>query len=484
MEPSGAKASVSAFRRVFESSAWLIGSEVGVRILSFATIVYLSRVLTTTGMGVVEYGMAIFNFVRLVTAGGSDMVGMRQAARNKAGLGRLAGTIVLVAWTYFTPVFGLLAVAAWFMDFSLEMKQSILLFGLTAVVLPLGVRFAFVARERVAMVGIGALAGQLLFLALCFAFVQDSDDALRVAYAWLIAMTLRTAVQAAAFRRQFGPIRFRIRLSRLVVWLRSTLALGLASVARNAMQTVDVLLLGVLVVAGDVASYALALKLPQFLVTGVYYFHQATFPTLARLLPAANQGRMVAIQADIVRAALGAALPGLLCLTLISEPLIILLFTEKFSAAADLLPILLLRFPIVAVSGLMRNLVWIGRPDAAARVAVQGLVTALVAVAVLVPVLGARGAAYGMVLADVLVFALYTASARSWLEPSRWLDWPWLARLAAVMAAIGALSPTIADADPVVAIVAALATWTMATLLVNYPFVRRLQDELRARGRS
>lgn len=468
----------SDFRRAIENSLWFGASEAGGRLLSLLAILYLTRTLTLTGMGIVEFGLAIFTLTHVVSTGGVGILATRRAARSPYGLGRLAGTVRLVAWCHFLAILTVLAVGAWLLPRAPEMKQGMLLFGLAAGVVPLGPRFALLARERARAVAIATVAGQATFLGLCLLAVRTPANVLRVPLVLLAGMAVQSGVQLAGFVVAYGRVRLRLRAATLVSWLRATLPLGPGVMARNLMVGIDLLLLGVLVAPAEVARYGIALKIPLFLMTLAYLAQSAMFPTVVRALGAGERSRIVAIYTDTLRVAFGIALPGVVCLAAVAEPLMVLLFTDKFRASASLFGVLLWRFPLAAVSGLFRTLVWIERPAADARFAIQSLAVSILAILVLVTSLGTFGAAVGMLLGDATLLALYLRGARAHLEGVGLGDARTVARLALAGALAAAFAWRVRGAAPPVAIAGALVTWGAASLVANLPYARRLWHEL------
>ena len=63
------------YGRVVQSFAWLTAAELIGRAVSFLTVVHLSRVLMPAGMGIVDFGLAVFIVVQIATKGGAEILG-------------------------------------------------------------------------------------------------------------------------------------------------------------------------------------------------------------------------------------------------------------------------------------------------------------------------------------------------------------------------------------------------------------------------
>ncbi|HJQ85126.1 MAG TPA: oligosaccharide flippase family protein [Candidatus Binatia bacterium] len=470
-------ARASALRRVVGNSVWLVGAEAATRAVSLTTILYLTRTLAVAGMGTVEFGMAVFGVMQVLALGGIETLGMRRVAHRPGRVARLAGRALLVAWAQFAVAFAILAVVLALLPRPPVMRWAAILYGLAAFSAPLGVRFALIARERTWVIGVATVLCQIVFLALCVAGVHGPADVLRVPLFWIVAVAVRSSVQLAALVAGDGWLRFDRHRRVLVRWMRAAIGLGAGSVARGLMLVVDVLALGLLVAPEDVARYGIANKIPLFLASLTVLVYMTLFPTLARAAFAGDRRRLGAIQSDALKAMLGVALPGALCLSLVAEPLVVLLFTDKFLASVPLFRLLVWRFPIATAAGLFRASLWAQDPARDARVALQILVVGVVAAGLGAAVGGPSGAAVAMLIADGIALGLYVFHAGA--ENLRLADRAWVARVAiafGLVAAVGLVEP---HAVGLGGLAVAGASWGGASLLADLAYVRRLWGEMR-----
>jgi O-antigen/teichoic acid export membrane protein len=480
----GEEASGSALRRVAANSLWFAAAEAVRSGLSFVAILYLSRTLSVGGMGIVEFGFAVFGMTQIVSTGGVDVLTIRRAARSPRDIGRLAGTSLLLSESYFFAAFAVMAISFSVLRLPAEMRQAALLFALAAATVPSGMRFALVGRERARVLAIVVPLGQAAFLALCVLGVHGSEDVLRVPLFLTIAIGLRSIIQLSAVMRRHGRIRFRLNISRYRSWLAATLRPSLGSVARALMLTIDVLVLGALMPTEEVAKYGIAAKIPLFLSTLAFLVHTAMFPTVARAVSAGDSRRLAAIQGDTMKAVLGVALPGVLCLAPVAEPLVILLFTAKFRASVTLLSVLLWRFPLLALSGVFRLVVWAKDPQLDAHVALVALGASAMGIVFLVTATGTIGATYGILIGDVVALIFYAWRALPSLGRVDLDDYGWLTRLVLGLGMVAGIGWVFRRGSGLARIGAALLGWGTASLIADLPYIQRLWREMREEGRE
>jgi O-antigen/teichoic acid export membrane protein len=475
--PAARPAVPSAARRVLGNSAWLIASEGATRVVSLATLLYLSRTLAPSGMGSVQFGLAVFMLLQLVCIGGTETLLTREAARAPSDMARLAGRSLLLAWSQLAVAFGVVVGGMWALGMPSEMRQSGILFGMAAAVVPASFRFAFLAGERARVIGLGTFAGYAAFLVLCVASVRHPDDVARVGWAWIAGMSIRTAVQLLAFLREHGRLVF--DTSAFAAWLRRTAAVGAGSIARGLMLTMDVLVLGLFRPADEVALYGLAIKVPLFFGSLATLFYTALFPTIARDV-AGDTGRVGKIGAETVEIVLGVMLPGALCLGLVAEPLVLALFTERYREASPLLGVLVWRLPLMAAGGVYRTVLWAKNPGADARVSVQVVTMTFVALLAVAGTAGATGVAWTMLAGDAIGLVLNRRAGRPRagmrVRPEA------VVRLGAASALAGGLMLVVPRHAGIATVAGALVAWTVSTLVADLPYARRLVAELSHRG--
>lgn len=464
----------STLLRVLGNSAWLVATEVATRIASFATTLYLARTLARDGVGLVEFGLALFAVLQVVSSASVDVLFTREAARRPAEVRRLAGGALLVAWIQLGVALIVLAVGALVVAPRRNPLATAPLYAMAAAIVPLGLRFAHVAGEQVRILGVAAFLGHVAFLGLCLLLVHAPDQAERVGVCWLAAIGVRSGVQLATFLGRHGTIlldRPELRAS-----LTRTLALGLGSGARGLVLSVDILALGLLAGPEEVARYALAAKVPLFLASFATFFYLALFPTLARAIGAGDLRRVATIQGATLEAVVGVAVPGAVALGLVAAPLVTLLFTEGFRAAGPIFALLVWRLPLLAATGALRTVRWARDPMGDARLSALGLVLVLAGLPFAARAGGVATAAW-MLVGDGLLFALYASRAGGPFvatSPSR------VGARLGIGVLVAASAYFLPREPALVAVAGALGVWALAILIADRPYVRRLARELGA----
>ncbi len=456
-------------RAVAGHSLALIATEAATRATSFVAVAYLSRTLAPAGMGAVEFGMSVFGLVVVIGTGGIDTVLTPMAARQPGDVRRLAGRALVVAWIQLALALVLVLGAAALFEVAPELRTSMPWFAAAAVLAPAGMRFAFVAGERAWIGGLTNVLGALAFLALCRLGVHDAGDAARVGAAWLAATALRVAVAFAVFRRRHGAPVFVTDATG--AWLRRAATVGVGSLAASLMINADVIVLGFVRPAGEVASYGLATKVPLFLASLAALFYTALFPTVVRAVAGGEAARLGRIVGTTVALALAVGVPGAVALGFGAAPLLVLLFGDAYRGAGPVLALLAWRIPLAAVLGAFQGVVWATSPERDARLAVLTCAAMLVPLPLAAAYAGSLGVAACVVLGSAVGVVLYRRDTG--------IDAVGGAPACAWSAAGGLVTAAcwlvVAPAGVVAATATMLAAWAAGSGLALWPLLPRLR---------
>jgi len=455
-------------RKVLGNSLVLISAESATRAISFFTLAYLSRTVPLETMGAVEFGFAVFAIVQVVGTGGVEAIMTPEAARRPEDVPVLAGRNLLIAGTLLAVVTALAWIAARLLDLTPELRTSAVMFGAAAIVVPAGMRFVFIAGERVGVIGLANVTASLVFLACCLLGVTGSEHVARIGMFWMLAVALRTGIGLVAFLRSHGGVVWVTEGFR--TWLARAATVGLGSVAVASMTSADIVVLGVLSAPDEVARYGLAVKVPLFLMSLVGLFHTAVFPTLVRAVATADDGRVRRIGADAIALGLGIAVPGAIALGLGAEPVVRLLFGERFVTAAPILAVAAWRLPLATIAGFFRNVVWAQSAERDARIEVAVFLATLLVLPFGAHFAGPLGVAVCMIAGNVLAIALLTRAA----SVPRFGDASTVLRIAVAAAATAGLMRMVAPGDGVAAVAAMMACWAIGAAIASAPFVVRV----------
>lgn len=452
----------------------LTGAQIVAQLLNVAALVYVARLVGDHWFGVIQLGSTFSMYALIAAEWGMFSLGVRSVARlarDDGGLLRdyvrrqvglmhvLAGAVFLIAMAVL-PAF----------PFYGEDRWVFLLY--LAMVFPQAgmLQWVGIGLERMTWVGVAKTTRSLVYALLTLLLLQAIADRTGwPAHRWvpvfaLIAFYADNAVMAVPVFRWLGGA-FLPRPGRLPQaggMLRETSAIGGGNLVRRVLLHVDIIMLGVLAAPAAAGAYAAAAKLVFVLVMVVELVLTAMLPRLSRLwvadVPAFRRQYSIwlgTLTALLLPAALGGALLG--------DPLIALIYGDRFAGAGAVFGVLSVSYVLLCLgmfcgNGLIasdRQRDYLPPLVFSAAVAVAGNI-------VLVPRWGMAGSAAAMLAAHATVMTATLWRSRAYLV------WAELRRpLAATVAGCAAMCAPVAclDAGHVVLRVAAGAAVYSAVAL-------------------
>jgi O-antigen/teichoic acid export membrane protein len=407
-------------------------AQVAAQLLNVVALVYVARTVGSHWFGVLQIGVAISAYALITAEWGMWALGIRQVARLESpgavrryasvhvGLLALLAVIVLGSGLLLLPLFPAHAEDVW-----------VLVLYLLAVVPQIFMYdWIGIGLEQMTWVGIVKTCRSLFYAVLILLLLGRCEGWLGwPAYRWVPVMFLGGFIASN-----------RIMAWRLTSWLGGGIGpaftggkewlhrlseaapIGASNVTTRIVLGIDVILLGALTDPTIVGSYAAAAKILFVLIVAVEVLWKAFLPRLSRLWKesrAAFRGRfnlyLGLVWAGFIPAAIGGFVLG--------ERLMGELYSDAFTNAGPVFRILSFSYVILASGMFFGNaLIASDRQRAYFPPLLVSAVVAVVANLLLIPVHGALGACWAMLLAHGTLFGLTFWICRRFC--SCWLLWP------------------------------------------------------------
>ncbi len=468
MTASGARGMGSQVQRLAQNALALVAGGIVAQLVFTLLEVLVARKLGAEAYGtfVTAYSWSLLGSVFMGL--GTALWTIQEGSRDHSRIPALLGASLMVNVLVFAAMYGLLVLANyWFAGNAvLALMLLILPYGLILAV-QTSVSAYYSCYQTMHVNGFFqglAPVAVLMFYLLYSANGLSLED---VAFAYVVGAGIVTSVWVAYAIRSVRP---QVSWRNIGQVLKSSNQYALSNILGMAYFRVDVVMLSALGGIREAGIYAAAFKLVE-LVTKVAIVAGRVFEP-AIFKASHEPGKVYSVLVSMMTRAMAiAGLVAGVAAFILAEDLVLLLFGETYAASAPVLRILAgvmaTRCMMVAMQLLLSSVDLHFERVAALGVAVAVHVAAN---AVLIPTLGAEGAAWAALFSSTLMILLCAFAARGRrFDFQRWLLMP--SALAAVVAA-GAL---LANANPVVAAVISVSTF-LASLLA-FGFVRG--DEIR-----
>jgi O-antigen/teichoic acid export membrane protein len=335
----------SVWRRLLKSFSALAAGEGAARLIGFIAVVLLARRLNPVAFGLVVVGTTLVNWFRIVVDSGTEVIGVRDVARDPRRFREIVEPILGLRLALSLAAGGLLAGVAMVLPATATDRQAAVLFAVILPVVALNLRWMVLGVEKAKAVAVGNVASQAVLVAGVFTLVLDRGDVLVVPALLAIGELLYAIIVLGAVVRRFGVLRPRVNLSRWVGLLRSSWPLAANGVARTALYSFDVLLIGIVLSRWEVGLYGAAYK-PVMFASGMVALLSVSFLAVCSAPEVLGErGAMVRRTALIAGAAMA---PVALVTSLVADPFLTGFFGPDYGAAAPALAILAWTLPVLA----------------------------------------------------------------------------------------------------------------------------------------
>jgi len=432
-------AAVGSVRRLAGNFLVLSAGELAAKLATFATFAYLGRVLGPKHYGSLEFVLATMILFTLPVDFGLGVYGAREIAkghRHASALIRDISTLrLLSACVTLSLLLGFLLV----LPREAEVRLLLLLYGLSLLGMPALLQWVFQGCDAMHWVAAASIVRQGTFAVLVFPLVRPGTPIYMVGMIECAAVTVVAAVCMTILRQRLhlSLPRFHFRWRRLALRWRTAAPIGLSELAWAVLWYFPTVQLGFLAPDEAIGRFGAAHRIVMALHTFVWLYFFNLLPTMSRCasMPKRHLGDLMSH--SIVAVAWGTILVAF-AIGLVSEPLFVLVFGPSFSGGGLLLALLIWLIPIAMLSGHYRySLI------ACNLQSLEFLCTAISAVVsitlgfLLIPVLGALGAAVGLLAANLVNFGVAAGCVRSRIVKIRFLPQV-VEPLAAMGAGLGA----------------------------------------------
>jgi O-antigen/teichoic acid export membrane protein len=425
-------ASWEAPKHPFRNILRFIAGDFVAKTINFLAFVYLARTLGVDSYGVLEFAISVLTYFLKVSDGGLEMWAMRAAARGTATthlVGRVVPIRSVLALVAFTALLVLLPT---FPNYGL-LRTLLVIFGLTALVEGVNLRWVFMGQERLARVAIGSVVGQVVFAAGVFAVVGGPEALVLIAVLRLVSDLVMACYFLWLFINMHDRSKMPFSLRGAGTMLREALPLGVTHFLGLASYNFDTVLLGFLRGPEDVGLYNAAYRpVTVALAVPMAYFH-GLFPILSRTLAQSETEFRTAVRHSL-RVTATCALPIGIGATFLAEPIVGLVFGSEYLPAAPALRLLGWSAALIVLRGTFRQgLLAAGHQALDLRCSTFSVALNMALNFVLIPMYGILGAAVATVTSEVAWLALAVYLFRGHVMSLSLLPFLWRPLMGAVV---------------------------------------------------
>jgi O-antigen/teichoic acid export membrane protein len=387
--------------------------------LNFLFTIFMVRLLGEVGLGkfaVVTAFVGLFGvFFELGLAQYVERSVAQDRTRTQALFWNLVALRLILAVLGVAIITGLAVVWGHEPEIVLGICLFSLTFILAAVLMPLMTVLS--ANERFDLVTLGQIINQIVSIVAGAILLLMGMGFLALVYAGFVAMPLQIVMCIWAIRRyRLGPLPFRVTPNTWGSFIRASLPFGLTSLALTFNFNADTVILEMFRDVSEVGWYNAGYRLVFTLVNVAGAFLTVMTPSIAREY-VNDPAHVRAWTRSSIRAMALPALPIAVGASLLSTPIVVLLYGKSLAPAGEVLAIISWDIPLLLFTAFCGNVAAaVGLERPASRIYLTSTTLNIVLNLLFIPFFGKIAAAVITLVTDGLTMGLFYLLLRQHME--------------------------------------------------------------------
>ena len=403
-------------KRPFLNLLSLLSGDLGSRLIGFVISVYLARVLEPTGFGLMSVGLSVLGYLQLAGSPGIQILETRNAAASAEIDHTRVGAVLSLRLVLAVVLWILTACCVFLFVPDGGTGYVILLFALSLFPFALTLDWFFQGREMFLAVGTSRLLQSVTYGVVVFLLVHNSDDIHRTAVAFVLSAFVAAAALWWAYAAQWGGISLSWSPAKWKEILAMGIPVGGAVFLAQSVTNLPPLVIGYFSSTMEVGLFSSAMKLVFLLLMIDRLFNALFLPVITRCVSRRSEETSMLVGTTL-RIMLAMIIPLTVAGIILSRIAMTTFFGGRYEEASPLLEILMCYFALTAVNSVFVCILLAShREKEYTRTLVQGSIVLCIAVAAGAAWLGARGAAYGVVLGEMVTMGLMMKTSRKLLS--------------------------------------------------------------------
>ncbi len=409
-------------KRPLRNAAVLLAGDIGSRLLGFVITIYLARVLSPEGFGLISIGLAVLGHLSLVASPGMSLLETRNVAASAAAAPGRAGGVLMVRMILAV----LVCTIAWGVIMLIPDRGMpgyvILLYVASLLPMAVSLEWFFQGKEQMGPLSLSRLIAFLLYGAVVLIAVHTSRDIAYAPAAFLIGNWGAALVLLSLYTVRFGKLEMGWEPGLWWKILRENLPVGLGMFLGQLTVNLPPLAIGIFASTSAVGQFSAAAKIAFGFLILDRLFNTLFLPMLSRHLAEGKSSAERLLHISLKGVVL--VISSVVVIGVFLAPLFVdVLFGPPYTEAVSLLQLLM---PYVFLT--VVNSVFVCAVLAAGQTRDYLIMTAksglalTVAVVLLAYFFGQKGAVLGMVVGEfaAVQFSMEAARRVVFCSTMRW----------------------------------------------------------------
>lgn len=375
-------------------------------IFPLITFPYVSRILSPEGTGKVSLATSIISYFTMVAQLGVPTYGIRACAKvrdNKEEMSRIAHEIMFINLIMcifvYTAFFIMLGTVPKFQ----ERRTILLVVSITILLNSIGVEWLYKGVEQYTYITVRSIIFKFIAVIMMFIFIHKKEDYIIYGAISIFASSASNILNFINLRKYIymhpvGNYHIKRHLKMIVVFFAM-------SVATTIYTHLDTVMLGFMKTETDVGYYAAAVKIKTILVSLVTAASGVLLPRMTTYVENKNKEEFYKISKKTMNFVLIIASVFSLYFMLFAKEGIFFLSGEAYEGAIIPMQVIMPTLVLIGATNILgiQIMVPIGKELQVLYSEIAGAIVDLIINIILIPKMGATGAAIGTLIAEAVV---------------------------------------------------------------------------------
>lgn len=394
-------------QRILKNIASLLFSGIIAQVIAFAAVVYLARILGPGDFGEINFAIAIVSYFTLIADLGLPLLGTREVARDRSNIDYYLGNILTIRLCLAVLGFAFVLLFVTVLNRSLETKLLIILYGIGLFPFSLLLDWVFQGIERMEYIGLGRVAGSVIYTVLVLLFINNSTRLLLIPCFQVASSFFVTGLLIVIYVKACNIPRLNLDFTPWKKFLQQAMPLGISIILIQIIYNIDTIMLGFMKGNMEVGYYNAAYKiiLPLIMIGAAYF--DAIFPVMSNYY-ATSLDSLRKLQSYTVKLMVTISLPMAAGGTILAKPIMDLVYGPTYNDGILTFQILIWVPALICLNMIYARGMWAcNKQNAYLKIVTGQGVTNIGLNFTLIPSLGIQGAAISTVAAECLGFLFY-----------------------------------------------------------------------------
>lgn len=376
-------------------------------IFPLITFPYVSRILLPVGTGKVSFSTSVVNYFLLIAQLGIPTYGIRACAKvrdDKEKLNKTVQEILLISIIMCIISYVLFFSSILFIPKFAEERKLLIVTSTMILFTTIGVEWVFKALEMYSYITWRSIIFKVIALVAMFILVKKQEDYVIYGAISIFASSASNVLNFIYLHKLVDlKVHFKLDIHK---HMKPILVFFAMSCATTIYLNLDTIMLGFMKTDADVGYYNAAVKIKNMLVSIVTSLGTVLLPRVTYYLEKGEKEKFKNLAIKAIQFVMFISLPMLVYFIVFARQGVLLLSGNEYENAILPMQIMMPTLFFIGLTNIMgiQILVPQGREDKVLISVIAGAIVDLILNAILIPKYAAAGAAFGTMVAEVVVF--------------------------------------------------------------------------------